>query len=118
MKANDLGISALSNVSSENISVNLHTKERLGLSSVKAEELYLNWGYNEIPEVEISLWWIFLLQFTGTMPYMLELAAIISIAVLDYVDFAIIVAMLLCNAILGFTEQMKAADSLVRTSCS
>ena len=48
------------------------------------------------------------------MPYMLELACIISIAVGDYVDFAIIICMLLANAFLGFREQLEALHSLVR----
>ena len=81
--------------------------ERIGLTNSQAEELYKKWGYNELPEVTISVFYVLFLQFTGTMPYMLELAAIISIAVLDFADFAIIVAMLLCNAFLGFHEQMN-----------
>ena len=71
------------------------------------------WGYNELPEVKVSLWYMLFLQFTGTMPYMLELACIISIAVGDYVDFAIIICMLLANAFLGFREQLEALHSLV-----
>jgi len=86
--------------------------ERIGLTNERAEELYQEWGYNELPEITISLWKVFFLQFTGTMPYMLELAAIIAIVVLDYADFIIIIGMLCCNAVLGFHEQMKAAASL------
>eukprot|EP01035_Chromulina_nebulosa_P028324 gene28324-37379_t len=86
--------------------------ERIGLTTERAEELYREWGYNELPEITISLWKVFFLQFTGTMPYMLELAALIAIVVVDYADFIIIVGMLCCNAVLGFHEQMKAADSL------
>ena len=88
--------------------------ERKGLTTEEAEAKYLEWGYNELPEVTISVWYVLFLQFIGTMPYMLELAAIIAIAVQDYVDFAIIASMLLCNGFLGFHEQMKAAESLVR----
>eukprot|EP01032_Pedospumella_encystans_P012369 gene12369-14317_t len=86
--------------------------ERIGLTTDQAEELYKQWGYNELPEVTVSLWWVLFVQFTGTMPYMLELAAIIAIAVQDYTDFAIILAMLLANGFLGFHEQLKAAESL------
>jgi hypothetical protein len=46
------------------------------------------------------------------MPYMLELAAILAIAVQDYIDFAIIMAILLCNGYLGFHEELKAKASL------
>jgi hypothetical protein len=46
-----------------------------GLTSAQVEELYEKWGYNELPSVVIPLWYIFLTQFTGTMPYMLEVIA-------------------------------------------
>lgn len=72
------------------------------------------YGPNEIKEVTISLWIVFLLQFTGTMPYMLEVAAIIAIICTDYIDFVIIAIMLIANASIGFHEKMKAAESLVR----
>jgi magnesium-transporting ATPase (P-type) len=87
--------------------------ERIGLTTEQAEELYKQWGYNELPEITVSLWYILFIQFTGTMPYMLELACIIAIAVQDFPDFGIILAMLLANGFLGFHEQLKAAESLV-----
>ena len=46
------------------------------------------------------------------MPYMLELAAIIAIAVEDYIDFAIIMAILIVNGYLGFHEELKSKASL------
>ena len=76
------------------------------------EQGYEEWGFNELPHVEISLWWIFFIQFTGLMPYMLELAAIIAIAVEDYIDFAIIMAILIVNGYLGFHEELKSKASL------
>lgn len=87
--------------------------ERIGLTTEQAEELYKQYGYNELPEISVSLWYILFVQFTGTMPYMLELACIIALAVEDYPDFGIILAMLLANGFLGFHEQLKAAESLV-----
>jgi H+-transporting ATPase len=83
-----------------------------GLTSAEAEEYISRYGPNELPTVEISLWWVFLRQFMGTMPYMLELACVISLIVEDILDFAIILIMLLCNGFLGFYEEMKAAASL------
>lgn len=43
---------------------------------------------------------------------MLELAAILALAVQDYIDFAIIAAILICNGYLGFHEELKAKASL------
>lgn len=95
------------------LDLSFDAEERCGLTSEKVEELYKIHGYNELPEIKVSLWWLFFLQFTGTMPYMLELACVISIAVLDYPDFGIILGMLLANGFLSFHEQLKAAESLV-----
>jgi H+-transporting ATPase len=86
--------------------------ERAGLSSEQVEELYKVHGFNELPVVDIPLWYIFIIQFTGTMPYMLELACVLAMAVEDYVDFAIIFAMVICNGYLGFHEELKAKASL------
>ena len=72
-------------------------EERFGLSSGEVEDLLVKYGYNELPSIELPLWYIFCIQFTGTMPYMLWIACILSLAVEDWVDFAIIFAMLLCN---------------------
>ena len=83
-----------------------------GLTTSEVESLYEKWGYNELPSIVVPLWYIFLMQFTGTMPYMLELACILSLAVSDWVDFAIIAAMILCNGYLGFHEELKAKESL------
>jgi Ca2+-transporting ATPase len=62
--------------------------------------------------VEISLLWIFFIQFTGLMPYTLEICCILSLGVQDWEDFCIIAAILICNGLLGFTEELKAKASL------
>lgn len=88
------------------------SKERIGLTTQEVEQLYLEWGYNELPHVEISLWWVFFLQFTGLMPYVLEICCILALACQDWIDFAIIAAIVICNAYLGFMEELKAKKSL------
>ena len=67
--------------------------ERDGITNAEAEQLYLIHGYNALPVIEIPLWYVFLQQFMGTMPYMLELAIIIAAAVQDWIDLGIILAM-------------------------
>ena len=68
-------------------------QERLGLTNAEAEEGYKTWGFNELPTIEIPLWWVFLKQFTGTMPYMMEVCIIVAGATQDWPDFGIIIAM-------------------------
>jgi magnesium-transporting ATPase (P-type) len=87
--------------------------KRLGLTTAEAQKLYEEIGFNELPHVEISLYWLFLAQFTGVMPYMLEIACVLALAVESFVDFAIIAAILISNGVLGFTEELKAKASLV-----
>ena len=48
--------------------------ERYGLTSQQAINAREEWGFNELPTIVLPLWYIFFVQFTGTMPYMLEIA--------------------------------------------
>lgn len=89
---------------------------RLGLSTSEAEVLYKEIGFNELEHVEISAFRLFFLQFTGMMPYILEIACVLALGVQDYIDFAIIFLILLSNALLGYFEEVKAKNSLVRLS--
>jgi magnesium-transporting ATPase (P-type) len=98
----------------EPVDLSFNPEERGGLTTEQAEELTQKWGYNELPVVEMSLLYLFFLQFTGTMPYMLEVACIIAAACQDWPDVGIILAMLIANGCLGFREQLEAAHSLVR----
>ncbi len=60
---------------------NWQTDSTKGLSTSEVEQSLEAWGKNEI-EVEITpLYVLFLRQFTGFMPFLIELAAIISLAV-------------------------------------
>lgn len=85
----------------------------LGLTTAQAEQLYAEVGFNELPHIEVSLFWLFFEQFTGVMPFMLEVACILALGVESWIDFAIIAAILLCNGCLGFAEELKAKASLV-----
>ncbi len=91
--------------------------KKIGLTTQEAQQLYETVGFNELPHVEISLYWMFFAQFTGVMPYMLEIACVLALTVQSFVDFGIIAAILLSNAILGFSEELKAKASLVRSRC-
>jgi len=86
--------------------------ERVGLTSEQAEHLYETVGFNELPHVEVSLLWLFFVQFTGVMPYMLEIAFILALAVQSYPDFAIILGIVITNGVLGFTEELKSKQAL------
>jgi len=85
---------------------------RTGLTSERAAELLEEFGPNEIPAAVTPVWKMLLKQFTGTMPVMLEVSCVISALAKDWPDFGVIAAMLIVNALLGFSEEMKAKKAL------
>jgi H+-transporting ATPase len=87
-----------------------------GLDDAQVEAQRLKYGANEIPVPSTPLYVLFLRQFIGFLPMLIEVAALISLAVQDYTDFGIIVAMLVVNATLGFREEYHAKKSLDEVS--
>jgi len=83
-----------------------------GLTSLQVEASLLKWGRNVIPRPDVKTWVLFARQFIGFMPILMEVAAVISIATLDYTDFGIILALLLINACIGFREEYHAKKAL------
>jgi len=89
-----------------------------GLTDAQVAEALEKWGPNEIPIPETPLYVIFLRQFVGFLPFLIEAAAIVALAVEDYVDFGIIAGIMLVNALLGFREEYHAKKSLDEVSNS
>lgn len=94
------------------------TDPTTGLTTSQMEQSREIYGLNVIPIESTPLYVLFLRQFVGFMPLLIEVAAIISIAVQDYVDFGIVLAMLLVNGLLGFREEYHAKLSLDELSKS
>ena len=69
-------------------------------------------GYNEIREHAESLWHRIFRRFWGPIPWMIELAAILSAIVQKWDDFVIITIMLLVNAGLDFFQEHRALNAL------
>lgn len=89
-----------------------------GLTDAEYAVALEKYGKNEIPVTETPLYVLFLRQFVGFLPVLIEVAAIVSLAVEDFVDFGIIIAMLSVNACLGFREEYHAKKSLDEVSGS
>ncbi len=83
-----------------------------GLSSSEAERRLKIVGPNEIPEKKVHPIIKFLSYFWGPIPWMIEAAAILSFIIHHWVDFWIIIAMLLINGVLGFWQEHKAENIL------
>jgi H+-transporting ATPase len=83
-----------------------------GLTTEQYTAAQSKYGLNEIEVPSTPLYMLFLHQFIGFLPLLIELGALVSLGIGDYVDFRIIAAMLLMNATLGFHEEYKAKKSL------
>jgi H+-transporting ATPase len=83
-----------------------------GLSQVEARRRLEQYGRNELPEKEVNPILKFLSYFWGPIPWMIEVAAILSLLVRHWADFGIILALLLVNAVVGFWEEYQAGNTV------
>jgi len=83
-----------------------------GLSKAEAARRIGEYGYNEIEEKEEALWHRVFRRFWGPIPWMIEVAALLSAVVQKWEDFAIILVMLLVNAGLDFMQEHRALNAL------
>lgn len=83
-----------------------------GLSVSEAKARLDKYGPNAIEAKEESRWKKLLGYFWGPIPWMIEAAALISLARQDWPDFFVITGLLLYNAAVGFWQDNKAANAL------
>ena len=83
-----------------------------GLSSVEAKERLEKFGPNAIEEKEES--WLHRLfrRFWGPIPWMIEVAAVLSALAERWEDFSVIMLMLLVNAFVDFYQESKALNAI------
>jgi H+-transporting ATPase len=83
-----------------------------GLSKAEAQKRLQEYGYNEIAEKKKSPILKLLSYFWGPIPWMIEVAAILSAIVHHWEDFWIIFVLLLLNAAVGFWQEHKADNAI------
>eukprot|EP00197_Chlamydomonas_leiostraca_P009511 CAMPEP_0202861326 /NCGR_PEP_ID=MMETSP1391-20130828/2763_1 /ASSEMBLY_ACC=CAM_ASM_000867 /TAXON_ID=1034604 /ORGANISM="Chlamydomonas leiostraca, Strain SAG 11-49" /LENGTH=350 /DNA_ID=CAMNT_0049540695 /DNA_START=57 /DNA_END=1106 /DNA_ORIENTATION=- len=83
-----------------------------GLSTEEAQKRLAEYGPNKLPESSRSPILVFLGYMWNPLAWAMEVAAIISIALLDYADFALIVALLIVNAVISFVEESNADKAI------
>jgi len=83
-----------------------------GLTSSEARRRLEEYGPNALQEKKVSPLLQFLSYFWGPIPWMIEIAAVLSALVRHLTDFVIIVILLLFNAVVGFWQQHKAEDAV------
>ena len=86
------------------------TSIETGLSTQEAEKRLKTYGYNEIPEKKVHPIIKFLSYFWNPIAWMIEIAAILSAIIKHWVDFVIILILLIVNGVVGFWEEYKAEN--------
>jgi H+-transporting ATPase len=72
-----------------------------GLTQAEAQKRLTQYGPNEIKEEKTNPILKFLTYFWGPIPWMIEVAVILSAVVGHWEDFGIILFLLVCNAVVG-----------------
>jgi H+-transporting ATPase len=83
-----------------------------GLSQAEAQKRLTQYGPNEIEEKKTNAFLKFLTYFWGPIPWMIEAAVILSAVARHWPDFAIILLLLLANAVVGFWEEHQAGNAI------
>jgi len=87
----------------------LATNPDFGLSAAEVSERLAQYGQNELRERPPKSPWVMLWeQFTATTVVVLIVAAVVSAALGDFKDAAAILAIVIFNGLLGFTQEYKA----------
>jgi H+-transporting ATPase len=99
-------------IRTEDVLKELGTDRNTGLSAQEAQKRISETGYNEIPEKEESVFHRIFRRFWGPIPWMIEVAALLSAAVRRWEDFGIILVLLFSNAFIDLWQESKALNAL------
>ena len=83
-----------------------------GLTQAEASTRLTKDGPNELPEQKTNPVLKFLSYFWGPIPWMIEVAVILSGVVKHWPDFFIILVLLCTNAVVGFWEERAAGNAI------
>ena len=83
-----------------------------GLSTPEVEARRQQYGWNEIPEETKNPLRRLVGYFWGPIPWMIEAAVVLSAVIRHWEDFAIILFLLLVNAVVGFYQERKAETAI------
>jgi H+-transporting ATPase len=83
-----------------------------GLTEEEAKKRLAHYGPNQIEEKRTNALLKFLSYFWGPIPWMIEIAVVLSAVVRHWPDFFIILLLLLANATIGFWEERQAGNAV------
>ena len=88
------------------------SEEPIGLTSKEAGERLQHFGPNAVAEVPLRISSMLLKKFWGVIPWMLEAAIVLDIILGRFSEAAIIMALLLFQALLGFNQESRSRAAL------
>jgi H+-transporting ATPase len=83
-----------------------------GLSQAEAQKRLTQYGPNEIEEKKTNPFLKLLTYFWGPIPWMIEIAVVLSAVARHWPDFGIILLLLIANALVGFWEEYQAGNAI------
>ena len=83
-----------------------------GLSTTEAKKRLEQYGENALAEKKVNPLLKLLGYFWGPIPWMIEVAALLSMIVKHWADFFIIIALLAFNALVGFWQEYQAGNAV------
>ncbi|HUH12514.1 MAG TPA: HAD-IC family P-type ATPase, partial [Longimicrobiales bacterium] len=85
-----------------------------GLAEAEAARRLAEVGPNEVAAERVTPWWVLLLrQFRDPLVYILLIAAVVTLALRDFTDMGVIVAVVALNAIIGFVQELRAREAIL-----
>jgi H+-transporting ATPase len=83
-----------------------------GLTTEEARARRESYGPNSVPETETPRWRFVVAKFWAPVPWMLEAAILLQFMLREYVEAAVIAALLVFNAVLGLLQEGRAQATL------
>ncbi len=100
-------------IESDDVVQQLGTSQADGLTSVEAKQRLEKYGINELVEKGAKSPWLILFdQFKEPMVVILFIAALVSLFLHELADVIIILAIVVLNAVIGFTQEYRAEQAV------
>ncbi len=100
------------NISNDELLKKFDVSPQEGLSDEQIDSCIKEYGYNELTEKKVHPILKFLSFFWGPIPWMIEVAVILSAIVGDWTDLGIILILLIGNSVVGFWEEYQADNAI------
>ena len=81
-------------------------KAEIGLASEEAGRRLKEFGPNAVPDTNLNPFRMALEKFWTPVPWMLEAAIVLQLALGEYIEAAAVVGLLVFNAVLGFFKRV------------